>query len=151
MPRERHVLICNDFNNLSVGKFKKGNTCGHLPGGVLTVRHSGIHLTLVSQLVFPVDVPQIFFFRTISLYFSKLNNISLALNQLSHPFRLLPFFFFNFFTISFLFTYVYYKYFHSVTLFCCFFCFMYIEFSIKQHVLAPTEYPPIHLFTYSFF
>lgn len=77
VPWERHALMCSDFNNLSVGKFKQGSTCGHLLGGALVGRHSGICLTSgLRSLRFQVMcLRSFFFFRSISLYFSKLNNI----------------------------------------------------------------------------
>lgn len=63
VPWERHALMCSDFNNLSVGKFKQGSTCGHLPGGALVGRHSGICLTSgLRSLHFQVMCLRSFFF-----------------------------------------------------------------------------------------
>lgn len=77
MPQERHALICNDFNNLPVGKFLKGNTCRHLPGGTFMVRHSHIHLKLLfCGLYFQLMCFRFFFQIYLSVLF-KLKNIYL--------------------------------------------------------------------------
>lgn len=98
MPQERHALICNDFNNLPVGKFLKGNTCRHQPGGTFMVRHSHIHLTLLfCGLYFQLMCFRFFFSGLLVCTFQTEKHL-LVLNQIPDPFG-----FTHFFSISSLF------------------------------------------------